>query len=299
MNTKTNKLTQLALITLIFGLSAALGLAQGPSGQSANTQKTNSRMLYHDGPLRTGVQDVYFIFYGCWTTNACANVGDATTMLILSDFMSTVGNTPYMQINSTYTDSAGQPATAALVYGGSVVDNSYSHGVELTRSDIEGIISDQITSFNLPQDPSGIYVVVASADISSTATGFCIPGTHPFHSDAIINGGHHTYIFLGNPRRCPSAAAPYVGQPSPNGDFAGDALVLNLTHALNGLLTNPYGNGWYDRYNLENSDKCTGVFGAIYTTANGGRANIRFGVRDFLIEENWLNTRKATCALSQ
>jgi len=256
-------------------------------------------MLYHDGPLLTGIQDVYFIFYGCWTTNACGNMGDTTTMLILSDFMSTVGNTPYMQINSTYTDTAGRPASAALVYGGSVVDNSYAHGVELTRSDIEGIISDQITSFNLPQDPSGIYVVVASADISSTATGFCVPGTRPLHSDAMINGGHHTYIFLGNPRRCPSVAAPYTGQPSPNGSLAGDGLVLNLAHALNGLLTNPYGNGWYDRYNLENADKCAGSFGEIYTTTNGARANIRFGVRDFLIEENWLNGRKGICALSQ
>jgi hypothetical protein len=76
-------------------------------------------------------------------------------------------------------------------------------------------------------------------------------------------------------------------------------MATNLAHALNGLLTNPYGNGWLDRYNLENADKCTATFGQTYTTANGARANYRLGSRDFLLEQNWVNARKGYCALFQ
>jgi len=71
--------------------------------------------------------------------------------------------------------------------------------------------------------------------------------------------------------------------------------VTNLTHALNGVLTNPFGNGWYDRYGLENADKCTGNFGTTYTTPNGARANLRLHQRDYLVEQNWVNNRKGSC----
>lgn len=295
MKRKSSLLAQIALILLSLAFFSAAASAQNPLN-TATAPKTNSRILYHDGPVRTGVQRVYLIFYGCWGT--CGLSGDPLALSILTDFMSTVGNTPYMSINSTYTDSAGLPASAALVYGGMALDSSYSHGADLTTSDIEGIILDQFTSFSLPQDADGIYVVVASADISSTATGFCAPGAPPFHSDAIINGGHHTYVFIGNPNRCATiAGAQFAGQPTPNGSFAGDAMVTNLTHALNGLLTDPFGSGWYDRYGLENADKCTGTFGQTYTTANGARANIHLGTRDFLLEQNWVNGRKGYCAM--
>ena len=253
MKRKTNLIAQIALIVSSLALSAVPVSAQSAPDRTT-TLKTNSRILYHDGPVRTGAQDVYFIFYGCW---------------------------------------------GSTVYAGTVFDGSYSHGFDLTTSDIEGIIYDQITSFSLPQDPQGIYVVIASADITSTATGFCTPLVPPFHGSNIINGGLLPYVFLGNPSRCPNIAGATVGQPSPNGSFTGDALVLNLAHALNGLLTNPYGNGWFDRYNLENADKCTWTFGQTYTTANGARANLSVGGRDFLLEQNWVNARKGYCAMAQ
>ena len=60
----TNLLAQSALILLSLALAAAPVSAQkAPHSQSTtNVGKTNSRMLYHDGPVRTGIQDVYYIF---------------------------------------------------------------------------------------------------------------------------------------------------------------------------------------------------------------------------------------------
>lgn len=109
-------------------------------------QRLTSKMVYHNGPVLGGTQDFYVIWYGCWNDN-CGFAGDTKTTALVEDFFMLIGNSPYAQINSTYTDSAGTPAASAYIYGGSVPDTSYSHGFDLTPSDITGIISDQINNF--------------------------------------------------------------------------------------------------------------------------------------------------------
>lgn len=270
---------------------------------AAQNSKTTSKVLYHNGPVLHFVQNQYVIWYGCWGT--CDPVADAKTMQVVGEFMATIGNTPYMNINSTYPDGSG-PATGSLMYAGGVVDSSYSHGVDLTDVDIQGIVYDQIINFRLPQDPEGIYIVIASADVASNATGFCSPGAPPYHASATINGGVTKYIFLGHPDRCRTIAGPQfagTGVPTPHDSFAGDVLASNLAHALNTTLTNPYGSGWFDRYGLENADKCVDAFGQpsfgqTYLTSNGARANINLGsTGDYLIQQNWVNARKGYCAM--
>lgn len=275
--------------------------ALATAGQNS---RLTSKMLYHNGPVQTGTRNLYTIYYGCWDDN-CGFAGDTRTMQVLADFITSIGGTPYARINSTYTDASGQPAASWFIYGGQVVDSSYSHGTDLTQSDIVDLISKQVNSFQLPQDPNGIYVILASADIASTTTGFCTPSAPPHHGQGLVNGAPVKYIFLGNPNRCPSVAGPQFSRtgPTPNDSYAGDVLASNLAHALNGILTNPLGNGWYDRYGLENADKCQDAlgnpaFGQTYLTANGARANVRFGSRDFLIQQNWVNDRKGRCAMS-
>jgi len=43
---------------------------------------------------------------------------------------------------------------------------------------------------------------------------------------------------------------------------------------------------------MENADKCAWKFGTTYTTANGQKANMKLGARDFLIQQNWVNAVK-------
>jgi len=106
--------------------------------------------------------------------------------------------------------------------------------------------------------------------------------------------------------RCPIIAASqfeaqYDGThlPTPNGNLGGDAMVSTFAHVLDTIVTDPLGNGWFDRYGLENADKCAGTYGQTYLTADGARANMRLGYRDFLIQQNWVNDRKGRCALSR
>jgi len=108
---------------------------------------------------------------------------------------------------------------------------------------------------------------------------------------------------VGNPRRCPSLEAPqFVNAngtllPTPNGDFASDAMASNIARVVSNSVSNPSGDGWYDRYGLESADKCFGTFGQTYTTANGALANVQWGGRDYLIQQNWVNDRHPRCAM--
>ena len=90
---------------------------------------------------------------------------------------------------------------------------------------------------------------------------------------------------------------------TPNGDYAADAMVSWLAHALNAVVTNPTGDGWYDRYGLENSEKCELTYGTTYpvTNQNGqsALANIHLGQRHYLLQQNWVNGKKGHCAMSQ
>ena len=299
---KNLQLSLMLLTVLVVGLDRT-AFAQTPTASQRPTDnvKTDSRMAYHGGPIMTGAVDVYFIWYGCWDNN-CGLAGNTTIQSILTDFASGIGGSPYFQINRTYPNAAGQIPTGAVFYGGSVFDR-YSRGNVLTVSDVKGIVNDQIVSNALPQDPIGIYVVLASSDVSSNDTGFCIPGAHPHHGFVSVLGARANYAFIGNPMRCPSVAAPqFIANngtqlPTPNGSLAADAMASTLANLLSRTVTNPGGGAWFDRYGLENAVKCDGQFGETYPTANGARANVRWFQRDFLIQQNWVNDRKGRCAM--
>ncbi|HET6977700.1 MAG TPA: hypothetical protein VFI24_15320 [Pyrinomonadaceae bacterium] len=274
--------------------SQNLKASQGGGGQA----KTESKISYHAGPIMTGTPGVYLVWYGTWDDTA-ANI---TAQAILTDFLSNVGGSPYFQINAMYPNGSGQSPSGAILYGGSVVDR-YSHGLDLTAPDIAAIVENQITNNGLPQDPGGIYIVVASADVSSLATGFCVPAALPHHGTGEALGSQFSYAFVGNPNRCPSVAAPqfFSGAtqlPTPNNNLAADAMTTTIAQLLSRVITNPTGGAWFDRYGLENAAKCVGQFGTTYATANGARANLKLGGRDYLIQQNWVNDRKQHCAMN-
>src|SRR5262249_32808831 len=101
--------------------------------------------------------------------------------------------------------------------------------------------------------------------------------------------------------RCPSSAAPQLSYPgpTPNASFSGDGMVNQMAAALSSTVTNPTGSGWFDRYGLENSTKCQGIFGPTYISSTGAPANVHIGIRDYLIQQNWVNsTRKGYCGMS-
>lgn len=289
--------TLIMLVAIVSLIEMPVFAQDAQAGQKGQT-KTDSKIAYHNGPILTGVPDVFFIWYGTWDNNA----DNTAVQFLLTDFVSNLGGSPYFQINAMYPNNIGGAPSGALFYSGAVIDR-YSHGLELTASDMAGIVENQISTGALPQDPSGIYVILASADVSSNATGFCTPAALPHHGTGEAFGLQFRYAFIGNPNRCPSVAAPqfFSGTtqlPTPNQNLAADAMASTLAQVLSRVITNPTGGAWFDRYGLENASKCVGQFGATYATTNGARANLKLGQYDYLIQQNWVSGRKEHCAMN-
>jgi hypothetical protein len=242
---------------------------------------------YHGGPVMvsTAGTNVYYIWYGNWSGNSA--------MTILTDLARSIGGSPYFNINTTYTNSAGTHVTNKINYSGSTTDN-YSHGTALSDSAIQAVVSSAITSGRLPKDTNAVYFVLTSADVNATS-GFCTQYCG-WHTNGTISGSDIKYSFVGNPDRCPSACTN--GTAAPNGNVGADGMASIISHELEEAVSDPDLNAWYDRQGAENADKCAWTFGTTYTTANGGLANMKLGARDYLIQRNWVNASGGFCAKS-
>lgn len=296
MTRRGASLSRLVGLALAMGLLLSAGLAAAERGGL----KTTSRILYHGGEVKGESSNVYFILYGCWASSLCPRGWDNATEGVLVDFITTLGGSPYQRILTTYPDVNWAPS-GGLVFGGAVNDDLYSHGASLTEADVQDVVLNMVLGGALPMDTRGIYVLLTSPDV--TVEGFCTNFAQ-LHGRFIYVGISVEYAFVGNPERCPLAVAPQFlapdgsRLPTPNDNFAADAMVSWLAHAISGAITNPAGTAWYDRYGLENSDKCQGTYGQTYTTPNGAQANMRLGARDYLIQQNWVNAGRGYCALS-
>jgi hypothetical protein len=240
---------------------------------------------YHGGPVMVTGANVYLIWYGNWSGNS------ATT--ILTDWANGIGGSPYFNINTTYYNNANTHVVNAVTYAGTASDN-YSQGTSLSDAQIAAVVSNAITSGHLPADANGWYAVLTSADVTASS-GFCTQYCG-WHRNTTVNGTAIKYAFIGNPDRCPSACADQT--TSPNGNPGADGMASIMSHELEEAVTDPLGNAWYDTRGAENADKCAWTFGTEYTVANGSKANMKLGSRDFLIQQNWVNASGGFCALS-
>jgi hypothetical protein len=252
---------------------------------AAKTGGTNG-IQYHGGPLLNSTigTNVYYIWYGNWAGNSAVN--------ILTDLAQNIGGSPYFNINTTYFDGSNVKVTNRVNYLQSTTDN-YSRGTSLSDSQIQQVVSDAITSGRLPKDGNAVYFVLTSADVTASS-GFCTQYCG-WHTHGSIGGADIKYAFIGNPERCPSSCEQQT--TSPNGNAGADGMASILSHELEEAVTDPQLNAWYDRRGNENADKCAWTFGTEYTVANGSKANMKLGTRDYLIQRNWVNASGGFCDL--
>lgn len=252
-----------------------------PSGGGASSNGIN----YHGGPVMLGTTSVYYIWYGNWSGNSATN--------ILTDLANNIGGSPYFNINTTYYDGSNNHVANSVLYAGSTTDN-YSQGTALSDAQVQTIVSDAISSNRLPKNSNAVYFVLTSADVNATS-GFCSQYCG-WHTHGSILGSDIKYSFVGNPDRCPSSCEAQT--TSPNGNAGADGMASVLVHELEEAVSDPDLNAWYDRRGSENADKCAWTFGTEYTVANGSKANMRLGSRDYLIQRNWVNAGGGYCDLS-
>jgi hypothetical protein len=180
-----------------------------------------------------------------------------------------------------------------VAYKGSTTDN-YSQGTTLTDAKVKSVVSSAITSGRLPKDTNGIYFVLTSSDVNESS-GFCTQYCG-WHTNGTISSSDIKYSFVGNPDRCPSACEDQT--VGPNGNAGADGMASIISHELEEAATDPDLNAWYDTSGYENADKCAWTFGSTSTASNGAAYNMTFGGRNWLIQQNWVNSGSGYCAKS-
>lgn len=278
----------------------AKGGKPGGGGGGGTKTSTSNGINYHGGPvLGTGSAgtNVYYIWYGNWSGN--------TAPSILDNLASSIGGSPYFNINTTYYyNNSNTPVINSVTLAGST-SVGYTYGTALSDSNIQSIVTDAISTGALPKDSNGVYMVLTSKDVQETS-GFCSRycGWHTHATITSLGGMDTKFAFIGDAsQQCPSSCS-VQNTTSPNGNTGADAMASVIAHELEEAVTDPDLNAWYDHRGYENADKCAWKFGTTYKVSsndvsiNGSSANMNLGGMDYLIQQNWVNASGGYCSLT-
>jgi len=252
---------------------------------SATPAVTQQPIKYHGGPVMLGTTNVYFIWYGDWST-------DRAAQNLLTEFASAIGGTRWYNINTTYKNKAGQRVSNAVHYAGHTTNtSSYKN---LNDANVQTIVTNAISKGQLPKDPHGVYFVLTAPGVKESS-GFCTQYCG-WHTHTNLSGTDIKYAFVGDPKNQCAAACEEQTTRSPNGAPSVDGMASVLAHELSEAATDPDLNAWFDDTGDENADKCAWQFGTTFAASNGSKANVKIGTREWLIQENWVNATKGFCA---
>ena len=234
-----------------------------------------SPITNHGGPTIGGTVKVYIIWYGNWNqangTDTPAGQGLVTT------FLGNIGNSPYFNINTTYSGVSGNVTLA-----GQYTDTG-SQGTRLSDSRVQAIVSNAINGGHLTRDTNALYFVLTSSNVSESS-GFCSRYCG-WHTRGTISGSDIKYSFVGNAARCLSGCAAQT--ISPNGNAGVDGMISVIAHELEETVTDPDLNAYYDASGAENGDKCAWTFGSAQTLLpSGAYYNMSIGGKNFLVQRN-------------
>ena len=221
---------------------------QGGAPTAGSAGQLNPKISYRGGPVM-GTPHIYFIWYGNW--GQAASDTPAGQQLI-RDFIHGLSGSPYFIINTSYGGVSG-----SLTANGET-SVGYTFGNSLTDGNILSIVQNAITPLGGTPDPSGIYLVLTSSDVTASS-GFCT-NYCGWHTHASVKGTDVKYAFIGNANRCLNACAAQT--ISPNGNAGVDGMISVIAHEVEEATTDPDLNAWYDSKGAENADKCAWTFGS-------------------------------------
>jgi hypothetical protein len=281
----------------------------GGGGGGGSTTGTQAGIYYHGGRIASPGSDAFHVVSIYWSAGATypggpnPNGGDVTGNgsqdgSLVGTFLRGLGGTPYYNINKTYWDNLG--ASGALRYVSGAVEydgywadgsNAPSGAQSVSDAAVQTEIKSGFTGGTLTYRADTIYAVFSAGGVNlggGAFTQYCA-----YHGHFSWNGNDVLYAVM--PYNDYSSSCK-IQSTGPNGDPA-DAEVNTLTHEIEETNTDPDLNAWWDRRGYENADKCAWKFGAVYT-ANGAYANVSFGGHDWLIQQQWKNSGRGSCALS-
>jgi hypothetical protein len=233
------------------------------------------------------------------TFNTTSPVGDGSLVM---KFIRSLSGSPYFNINNSYFD-ANNNAIANVVKATGYWANNTSvpaNGSVITDAQMIAMLQSGFDTGKLVYDGNTIYPIFTAGTVNpggGFGTQYC--AYHGF-GNVTIAGATKTVIYAAMPfvQSFPTACTPNM--PSPNADVAANSVVNVLAHEIEESTTDYHLNAWFDAQGFENADKCAWTFGTIYTTGNGGKANMNLRGIDYLIQQNWIQVPGAgSCALSR
>jgi hypothetical protein len=281
--------------------NAAKGNAKGGSG--------NTGIFYHGGPVLVTGTNVVAIY---WSASQIYNGGPkpgtsgnkCVDGSLVGAFLANYAPSSYFNINSTYTDGAGNHIANLVNYTGCWANDQDAPSGSQSVSDtqMQAMILGGLASGAISYDPNTLYAIFTGGAVNlggGFGTQYC---AYHFWFSATINGASRVVKYAAMPYdyAFPSACSMFAGAGAvlpANGDPGADAEVNTLAHETEETTTDPEGTAWFDRKGFENADKCAWTFGATYTTSTGGTANVNLGGKNFLIQQNWVNQGSGGCAL--
>jgi len=273
---------------------------RGPGGDARGGGQARPRgtgISYHGGPIIVSPQ-IATIY---WSSGTLFNGGPAPGTFgsgsndgsLVGLFLRSLGGTGYWNINSTYTNSAGQHVSNSLSYTQYWADNSGapSSGATVSDAAVQAEVIRGFTTGALTYNASTLYAVFSGNGVNlggGFGTQYCA-----YHGNFNWNGHDVKYAVMPYNATYPSACTDGTGI-SPTSDFAAAAEVNTLAHETEETMTDEDLNAWYDSRGNENADKCAWNFG---TTKSGatGTYNQTMGGVNWMIQMNWVNAGSGGC----
>ena len=203
-------------------------------------------------------------------------------------------------MTTEYYDSQGQHIANELNYDPSAdsYDDAYSLGTTLSGNYFETeILHNAVAGGHLPSDPSGLYILTISPDVSLPDNVWC---AYHAYSPEIIPGHEVTYAIAADPPvgilgGCSGNIAIYHDKVSPNFDLGMDSVADSLIHELAETASDPLITAWFTFNGQEMADVCNFNYGPTFLAPNGSHANQKFGNRDYLVQQLWSMENPVAC----
>ncbi|KAH9287873.1 hypothetical protein KI387_031990 [Taxus chinensis] len=240
-------------------------------------------LTYHKGPLlSTAPVDVHVVWYGKFSPVQRSIMGDYLQSLgaHLHGKSKKPSVSTWWKTTVKYKGGVSNQAAVSIArLGKQKIDDSYSLGKLLKRTDITAFVESSVKSKALPlpeKSSNSMYLVLTSKDVK--VEGFCMSscGFHAKILPSPTNGEKLLpYAWVGNSTsQCPGQCAWPFHQPiygpqtspliAPNGDVGIDGMVINIGTVLAGAVTNPFNTGYFQgdaSALLEAVLTCAGIYG--------------------------------------
>ncbi|HZS75848.1 MAG TPA: hypothetical protein VFA41_04490 [Ktedonobacteraceae bacterium] len=240
-----------------------------------------SNLRYYGGPVMTGTQNVYAIFW-----EPTGNVQSGYNSLIQRYFADVNGSGLYHNNTQYHNSSGSYPSGEHLV--ASWVDTRAYPANPILDSDIQSEVSRAQSVNGWSSSIHNIFFVFLQAN-----EDLCFDSSY---SQCASNYfcAYHSYFGSNSIYAAMPYAASFSCNPgtSPNHNDA-DQTINVTSHEQMEAATDPLLNAWYDSSGNEIGDKCAWIFGPL----NSSGGDVTWNGHSYIVQKEWDNA-KSGCVLS-